>query len=176
MRRIYVIHQLVSYGCRAPPIAFTSSTSPLSWAFALVGFTTDVPGSVVVVPTPFPGAWLWSLRLRIKQGSEGVCARCEDVERCKKPHDEQRGGRRNPGVRQPGAGRGQLPARSKSAISDRHSTLSDRHSSFLWIGFMRRRNFDIRIQIEAGIHFFGQKKKLFEYFKSQAERLPSMKR
>ena len=63
----------------------------------------------------FPGAWLWSLRLRIKQGSEGVCARCEDVERCKKPHDEQRGGRRNPGVRQPGAGRGQLPARSKSA-------------------------------------------------------------
>ena len=32
----------------------------------------------------FPGAWLWSLRLRIKQGSEGVCARCEDVERCKK--------------------------------------------------------------------------------------------
>jgi len=40
---------------------------------------------------------------------------------------------------------------------------------------MRRRNFDIRIQIEAGVHFFGQAK-LFEYFKSQAERLPSVTR
>ena len=36
--------------------------------------------------------------------------------------------------------------------------ISDRHSSFLWSGFIRRRNFDIRIQIEAGVHFFGQAK------------------
>ena len=53
--------------------------------------------------------------------------------------------------------------------------ISDRNSSFLWSGFMRRRNLDIRIQIEAGVHFFGQEK-LFEYFKSQAERLPIVTR
>ena len=38
--------------------------------------------------------------------------------------------------------------------------ISDRHSSFLWSGFMRRRNFDIRIQIEGGVYFFGQEKRV----------------
>jgi len=43
-----------------------------------------------------------------------VCARFEGVERSKKEHtNEERGGGRDPGVRRPGAGRGQLPARSK---------------------------------------------------------------
>jgi len=59
--------------------------------------------SVVVVPTPHGSS-----------GDPGECARFEVVERSEKKHtDEGRGGRRDPGVRRPGAGRGQLPARSQ---------------------------------------------------------------
>jgi len=74
--------------------------------FALVGFTAGVPGRVVVVPTP--------------RDPEGIrrCARDVRTWSAAKNHtDEERGGRRDPGVRQPGAGRSQLPARSKSAMS-----------------------------------------------------------
>ena len=53
---------------------------------------------------------------RSSRGPE-VCARCEDMERRKKNYtDEERGGRRDPGVRRPGAGRSQLPALSKSVL------------------------------------------------------------
>ena len=64
----------------------------------------------------FPREWSWSLRLRIHAGIRR-CARDVRTWSAAKNHpDEQRGSRRDPGVRQPGAGRGQLPARSKSAI------------------------------------------------------------
>ena len=65
--------------------------------------SAETGNSVVVVPTPHGSS-----------GDTGECARFEVVERSEKKHtDEGRGGRRDPGVRRPGAGRGQLPARSK---------------------------------------------------------------
>ena len=74
--------------------------------FALVSFTADVPERVVVVPTPTDPAGIRR------------CARDARTWSAAKNHtDEQRGSRRDPGVRQPGAGRGQLPALSRSARS-----------------------------------------------------------
>ena len=65
--------------------------------------SAEAGNSVVVGPTPHGSS-----------GDPGECARFEVVEHSGKRHtDEGRGGRRDPGVRRPGAGRGQLPARSK---------------------------------------------------------------
>ena len=67
-----------------------------------------LPGSVVVGPTPTDPAGIRR------------CARDVRTWSAAKNHtDEERGGLRDPGVRQPGAGRGQMPARSKSAFHGR---------------------------------------------------------
>ena len=58
--------------------------------------------SVVVVPTPTDPAGIWRCARDLKTWSA-----------VKKHTNVERGGSRDPGVRRPGAGRGQLPARSK---------------------------------------------------------------
>ena len=67
----------------------------------------EVGSSVVVVPTPTDPA---GIRTNVRDLRTWSAA--------KKHTDEKRGGRRNPGVRRPGAGRGQLPARSKIFRAD----------------------------------------------------------
>ena len=62
----------------------------------------EVGSSVVVVPTPTDPAGIPASARGLRSWSAA-----------KKHTDEGRGGRRDPGVRRPGAGRGQLPARSK---------------------------------------------------------------
>ena len=66
--------------------------------------SAETGSSVVVVPTPRDHDHAGIRR----------CARDLRMWSAAKKHtDEERGGRRDPGVRRPGAGRGQLPARSK---------------------------------------------------------------
>ena len=56
-----------------------------------------------------------------------MCARFEDVERTEKHTNVERGGSRDPGVRRPGAGRGQFPARSKIFRAILSSVLLNRY-------------------------------------------------
>jgi len=78
-----------------------ASNQAKAHTFTLVGFTAGVPGSVVVVPTPADPAGIRR------------CARDVRTWSAAKNHtDEERGGRRDPGVRRPSAGRSQLPALS----------------------------------------------------------------
>ena len=64
--------------------------------------SAEAGNSVVVVPTPTDPAGIRTSA----RGSRTWSA-------AKQNTDEGRGGRRDPGVRRPGAGRGQLPTRSK---------------------------------------------------------------
>ena len=64
--------------------------------------SAEAGSSVVVVPTPADPAGIRTCARDLRTWSAA-----------KKHTEEERGGRRDPGVRRPGAGRGQLPARSK---------------------------------------------------------------
>jgi len=73
-----------------------------SEGLALILGSAETGSSVVVGPTPTD-----PVEFR-------KCARDLKALSAAKEHtNEERGGSRNPGVRRPGAGRGQLPARSK---------------------------------------------------------------
>jgi len=63
--------------------------------------SAEAGNSVVVVPTPTDPAGIRTSARDLRTWSAA-----------KKHTDEEQGGRRDPGVRRPGAGRGQLPARS----------------------------------------------------------------
>ena len=68
--------------------------------------SAEAGSSVVVVPTPTDPAG-------IRKSARGL----KTWSAAKKHTDEGRGGRRDPGVRRPGVGHGQLPARSKIFIA-----------------------------------------------------------
>ena len=86
-----------------------ASNQAKTHTFTLVGFNVGVPGSVVVVPTPADPAGIRRCARDVRTWSAA-----------KKNHtDEERGGRRDPGVRRPSAGRSQLSALSRLASCHR---------------------------------------------------------